>query len=125
MDSVKNPYFNWNERTNQFTTFGTNFLNASWGTGNMKGGNGTGWAAVTSKYAFQGASNSNDNFGLSNLVDASTEPFNVTTFVPNAALINAGTALPASAPRLPIRFQYGPTAVQAVRTQPLTVGAME
>ena len=125
MDSVKDPYFNWNERTNQFTTFGTNFLNASWGTGNMKGGNGTGWAAVTSKYAFQGASNVNDNFGLSNLVDVSTAPFNETTFIPNAALINAGTALPASAPKLPIRFQYGPTAVQVVRSQPLTVGAME
>ncbi|HEY1901987.1 MAG TPA: hypothetical protein VGG56_06135 [Terracidiphilus sp.] len=125
MDSTKEPYFNWNVRTNQFTTFGRNALNSNWGTNNMTGGNGTGWASLTSKYAFQGASNSADTIGLSNLVVASEELFNVTTFVPNAALINAGTSLPANAPKLPVRFQYGPTAVQVVRDQPLTMGAME
>jgi hypothetical protein len=124
-DSPKEPYFNWNVRTNEFTTFGRNVINSNWGTNSMSGGNGTGWASLTSKYAFQGAGNSADTAGLSSLIGISVEPFNVTTFVPNAALINAGTSLPASAPKLPVRFQYGPSAVQVVRDQPLTIGAME
>jgi len=59
------------------------------------------------------------------LIGVSADPFNVTTFVPNSALINAGSALPASGPRLPVRFQYGPTAIQTIREQPLTIGAIE
>jgi hypothetical protein len=59
------------------------------------------------------------------LIGVSADPFDVTTFAPNPALINAGASLPALGPKLPVRFQYGPSAVQTVRNQPLTVGAME
>ena len=125
MDSPTQPYFYWNNETNQFTTFGKNVINSNWGTGVMTGGDGTGWASKTSAYAFQGADNGSDTTGVSNLIGDSTDPFDVTTFVPNPALVNAGASLPASGPKLPVRFQYGPSAIQTVRNQPLTVGAME
>jgi len=125
MDSPTAPYFYWNNQTNQFTTFGKNAVNSDWGTGNMSGGDGTGWANLTSEYAFQGASNSADTTGVSNLIGVTSEPFDVTTFVPNPILVNAGASLPASWPKLPVRFQYGPSAVQTVRVDPLTLGAME
>jgi len=125
MDSPTKPYFSWNKERNEFTTFGKNVVNSNWGTGAMAGGDGTGWASGTSPYVFQGASNSADTTGISNLIGVSTEPFDVTTFAPMPALINAGASLPAVAPKLPVRFQYGPSAIQTVRDQPLTVGAME
>jgi uncharacterized membrane protein len=131
MDSPTQPYFFWNKAIPQFTTFGVNVINSNWGTKDMSGGNGTGWVSTVSPYAispytFQGgASNSADTIGISNLIGVSTDSFDVTTFAPNPALINAGAKLPASAPKLPVRFQYGPSAVQTVRNQPLTVGAME
>jgi len=133
MDSPAKPHFYWNLQVNQFTTFaGANVVNSNWGTGNMAGGDGTGWASATatsqgslSPYAFQGASNSADTVGVSNLIGVSTPPFDLTTFVPNSSLINAGTNPPASWPRLPVRFQFGPAAVVKPRIQPRTVGAME
>jgi hypothetical protein len=91
----------------------------------MAGGDGTGWTTHTSTYAFQGASNSADTSGVSNLTGVLEESFDITTFEPNPALVEAGTSMPADAPKLPVRFQYGPSAVQTVRVQPLTVGAME
>ena len=54
MDSPTQPYFYWNNETNQFTTFGKNVINSNWGTGVMSGGDGTGWASWTSVYAFPG-----------------------------------------------------------------------
>jgi uncharacterized membrane protein len=125
LDAPTQPIFYWNREENQFTTFGENVINLNWGTGDTSGGDRTGWASDVSPFAFQGAGNSADTSGASNLTGVSTEPFNVTTFVPNAALINAGTPLPAAAPRLPVRFQYGPSAVEVVRDHPLTVGAMD
>ena len=125
MESAKKPFFYWNKDTNQFTTFGRNVLNANWGTGNMLGGDGTGWSTKISEYSFQGASNRTDTAGISNLVGVSVAPFNLATFAPNKALVKSGTGLPAFWPRLPIRFQYGPSAIQTIRKQPLTEGAME
>jgi len=125
MDSPKKPYFYWNIFSTQFTTFGKNVINSNWGTDNMAGGDGTGWTTHTSTYAFQGASNSADTSGVSNLTGVLEESFDITTFEPNPALVEAGTSMPADAPKLPVRFQYGPSAVQTVRVQPLTVGAME
>ena len=125
MDAPTEPYFNWNRVATQFTTFGANAINSNWGTGTTTGGNGTGWDAQLSNYAFQGAGIDENTTGVSNLRGVTAEPFNVTTFLPNAALINAGTQLPRSISTLPVRFQFGPSAVQAARTQPLTLGAME
>jgi hypothetical protein len=131
MDSPTRPYFAWNASIPQFTSFGINVINSNWGTGNMSGGNGTGWVSTASPYAispyvFQGgATNIADTSGISNLIGVSAEPFDITTFAPNPALANAGTGLPAGAARLPVRFQYGPSATQTARTQPRTVGAME
>ena len=125
MDSPAKPYFNWNVWTSQFTELGVNAINSNWGTDILTGGDGTGWATVSSTYAYQGASNSAGNTGMSNLLGVSTAPFDTTTFMPNAALINAGAALPPSIASLPVRFQYGPTAIQILRKQPLTLGSME
>lgn len=125
MDAPKEPYFSWDSLATQFTTFGVNAINANWGTGSTAGGDGSGWDAQLSAHAFPGAGIGPDTTGVSNLLGVSSEPFNVTTFVPNEALINAGASLPATVARLPVRFQYGPSAIQAVRTQPLTLGAME
>jgi uncharacterized membrane protein len=125
MDAPKEPYFSWNNLATQFTTFGVNATNADWGTGSTAGGDGSGWDAQLSAHAFQGAGIVPDTTGVSNLLGVSAEPFNVTTFVPNEALINAGASLPAGVAKLPVRFQYGPSAIQTVRTQPLTLGAME
>ncbi|MGH9615417.1 MAG: hypothetical protein ACRD28_01665, partial [Acidobacteriaceae bacterium] len=135
MNSPTKPYFYWNKEVNQFTTFaGANAINANWGSGNTAGGDGTGWAAAnsayssqgsTSPYAFQGASNTADTVGVSNLIGVSSPPFNLTTFVPNSELIDRGSHLPASWPKLPVRFQYGPSAIQLPRNHPLTIGAME
>ncbi|HTX76037.1 MAG TPA: hypothetical protein VMD29_07530, partial [Terracidiphilus sp.] len=125
MDSPSAPYFSWNRETNQFTIFSRNVINSNWGSGNLAGGFGTGWSPTTSSYAFQGASNAADNTGVSNLVETSTDPFDVTTFVPNPILVNAGVTMPSGAPALPVRFQYGPSAIQTPRTSPLTIGAME
>ena len=125
MVSPKKPYFFWNRVTTQFTVFGRNIVNSNWGTDNLAGGDGTGWTLSTNPYAFQGASNAADNAGISKLVGVSAAPFDLTTFVPNPVLVNAGISLPASGPRLPVRFQFGPSATPQVRTQPLTIGAME
>jgi hypothetical protein len=104
---------------------GRNVVNSNWGTGNLAGGDGTGWTLSTNPYAFQGASNAADNAGISSLVGVSAAPFDLTTFAPNPVLVNAGTPLPASGPQLPVRFQFGPSATPQVRAQPLTIGAME
>jgi len=125
MDSPTKPYFFWNVYTIQFTTFGKNVINSNWGTGSMSGGEGTGWYSRVSKYAFQGGSNSVDTTGISNLIEVSTAPFNLTTFAPTSALVGVGEKLPAGASKLPVRFQYGPSAIQKVRKQVLTIGAME
>jgi hypothetical protein len=125
MDSPSKPVFFWNNRTTQFTTFGKNVVNSNWGTGNMSGGDGTGWAPGASEYAFQGASNAADTTGISNLIAVKAAPFNLTTFAPTSALVGAGAGLPATGPKLPVRFQYGPSAIPAIRKQPLTIGAME
>ena len=127
MNSPEKPFFYWNKEPNQFTIFGKNVINSNWGTGDMSGGDGTGWAPTTSTspYAFQGASNSADTAGVSNLIGASAAPFDLTSFAPNPVLVNAGTAPPASGPRLPVRFQFGPSATQRFRKHLLTVGALD
>ena len=125
MDTGTKPIFYWNTRTSQFTVFGKNVINSNWGTGELAGGEHTGWTLRPSRYAFQGASNRADTAGVSNLIGVSTAPFNLTTFAPVPALVNAGASLPPDAPKLPVRFQYGPSAIQTVRKQALTVGAME
>ena len=125
MESPRKPYFYWNSEINEFTTFGKNVINANWGSEDPAGGDGTGWGTKASPHAFQRASNNADNTGMSNLIGVSAAPFDLTTFAPTSALINAGASLPPSAPRLPVRFQYGPSAIQVLRKQPLTVGAME
>jgi hypothetical protein len=125
MDSPSKPYFYWNHETNEFTSFGKNVINTNWGSGNLAGGDGTGWATKTSTFTFQGAGNGVDSSGVANLIGVLAEPFNVATFAPNPALVNAGANMPASGPKLPVRFQYGPTAIPELREQPLTVGAMD
>jgi hypothetical protein len=125
MDSAKKPIFYWNTRSSQFTIFGKNAINADWGTGKTTGGEHTGWTLRNARYAFQGASNNADTIGISNLIGISSAPFDLTTFAPKSILVNAGAALPPGAPKLPVRFQYGPSAIQTVRKQPLTLGAME
>ncbi|MGB6974719.1 MAG: hypothetical protein WBD67_08565, partial [Terracidiphilus sp.] len=125
MDSPTAPYFFWNDVTTQFTTFGRNMLNANWGTGNLAGGDGTGWYTGTTSYAFQGAGNAAETAGVANLEGTSTAPFDLSTFAPNPVLINAGTSMPAGAPDMPVRFEFGPSATPQLRTQPLTIGAME
>ena len=124
-DSPVKPFFYWNTVTTQFTVFGKNAINAHWGTGNLAGGEKTGWGLVVPQFAFQGAGNKNITSGVSNLLEVSSAPFNLTTFVPTSALINKGSALPDYWPRLPVRFEYGPSAIEKVRTQPRTLGAIE
>jgi hypothetical protein len=125
MDSPTKPYFYWNVATTQFTTFGKNVINSKWGTGSIAGGEKTGWASIASNYAFQGASNKADTVGLSNLIEVSAAPFDLATFAPTSALVNKGTNLPEYWPKLPVRFEYGPSAIQKIRKQALTIGAME
>jgi hypothetical protein len=125
MASPAKPIFFWNSRATQFTTFGKNVINSNWGSGNMTGGDKTGFPEGLAENAFQGASNAADVIGIGNLIAVPAPPFNLTTFAPAAALVNAGSSLPASGPKLPIRFEYGPSAIQVVRKQELTVGAME
>jgi hypothetical protein len=91
----------------------------------MSGGDETGWAPGASEYAFQGASNVADTNGISNLIPVKTAPFNLTTFAPARVLVNAGAGVPRSAAGLPVRFQYGPSAIPVIRKQALTIGAME
>jgi hypothetical protein len=125
MDSPTKPVFFWNRRFTQFTTFGKNVLNANWGSGKMSGGDNTGWAAPDTRDVFQGAGNSAETTGVSNLIKVSSAPFNLSTFVPNAVLIDAGSAMPEGAPKLPVRFQFGPSAIPVARKHAHTIGAME
>ena len=125
MDSPIKPFFSWNAVTTQFTVFGKNVINSHWGTGSMAGGDKTGWASVVPEYAFQGAGNKANTTGITKLIEVSTAPFNLPTFAPTADLINRGTLLPDYWPKLPVRFEYGPSAVQRLRKQPLTIGAIE
>jgi hypothetical protein len=137
MDNPAKPYFYWITEPNEFTIFGANVINANWGTNNMNptdqtASYGAGWpgpgyknVSPISPYAFQGASTSADTVGVQNLIGVSTPPFDLTTFVPNSSLINAGTNPPATWPKLPVRFQFGPSAIPTDRTQPRTIGAME
>ena len=125
MDSPTKPYFYWNVLTTQFTTFGKNVINAKWGTENIAGGEKTGWSARTSLYAYQGTSNSASTTGLGNLIEVATAPFDLTTFAPHSVLAGAESSLPGYWPKLPVRFEYGPSAIVKVRKDPLTIGAME
>jgi hypothetical protein len=125
MDSPTKPYFYWNVLTTQFTTFGKNAINAGWGTGSSVGGAKSGWSANASPHAYQGASNSAGAKGISNLMQVATAPFDLATFAPHSVLAGAGSPLPDDWPRLPVRFEYGPSAIVKVRKQPLTIGAME
>ncbi|HEU5350185.1 MAG TPA: hypothetical protein VFU55_01205, partial [Terracidiphilus sp.] len=125
MGSPTRPFFFWNRESTQFTTFGRNVINANWGTGNLAGGDGTGWVKGTARSAFQGASNAADNTGLTHLHGVSAPPFDLKTFAPNPVLVNAGAAMPANAPDMPVRFEFGPSATPQLRTQPLTIGAMD
>ncbi len=124
-DDPTKPYFYWNDKSTAFLTFGKNAINANWGTNNMAGGDGTGWASGTGQYDFQGASNAADVAGVTNLVTVSAAPFDKTTFAPGAALAGTGQSLPAGVASLPVRFQFGPSATPTVRSQPLTTGASE
>jgi hypothetical protein len=125
MGSPTRPFFFWNRVTTQFTTFGRNVINTNWGTGSLAGGDGTGWTSATTPYAFQGAANAADNKGLAHLHGVNGPLFNLKTFVPTQVLINAGAAMPANAPDMPVRFEFGPSATPRLRTQPLTIGAMD
>jgi hypothetical protein len=125
LGSLIKPHFSWNNETNQFTIFGRNVINSNWGTRSMVGGDNTGWSGRTSPQAFQGASNEADITGVSNLIGVQTPPFDLTTFAPTPALVNKGAPLPAYWPKLPVRFQFGPSGIQQIRQQPLTIGAME
>lgn len=125
MASTTKPIFFWNSRVTQFTTFGKNVINSNWGTGNLAGGDKTGFQAGLAENAFQGASNAVDVNGIGNLVPVSSPPFNLTSFAPSPVLVNAGSNLPPSGPKLPVRFEYGPSAIGTVRKQMSTVGAME
>jgi hypothetical protein len=125
MDSPVKPYFSWNTVTTQFTVFGTNAINSHWGTGDMVGGDKTGWGSVVPKYAFQGAGNRADTAGVSKLIEVSSPPFNLATFAPASELVHRGAVLPDYWPKLPVRFQYGPSAIEKVRKEPFTIGAME
>ncbi|MGH9520431.1 MAG: hypothetical protein ACRD2D_12315, partial [Terriglobales bacterium] len=117
MHSPKAPHFFWNRVTTQFTTFGRNVINADWGTSNLAGGDGTGWTTGATTYAFQGASNAADTAGVKNLIVVHVAPFNLSTFAPNPALVNAGISMPANAPDMPVRFEFGPAATPRLRTQ--------
>jgi hypothetical protein len=125
MDDPTKPIFNWDKEQNQFSVFATNAVNATYGTGSFLGGDGTGWASGTSSYAFQGASNSAGVTGVANLILVPSAPFNPTTFAPYSALLSTGADLPSGAAKMPVRFQFGPSATVAPRSQPLTIGAME
>ena len=125
MDDPTKPIFYWNDEQNQFTVFGNNVINSNYGNGSSSGGDGTGWASGTSPYAFQGVSNAANTIGGSNLILVSSAPFNNTTFAPNSVLFDAGSSLPSGAAKMPVRFQFGPSAIPLARTQPLTIGATE
>jgi len=125
MDSPSKPVFFWNNRLTQFTIFGKNAINADWGSGKMAGGDGTGWAGEDTRDIFQGAGNMADTTGVSNLMRVFSAPFNRTTYVPAPALMDAGSAMPVGAPKLPVRFQFGPSATPVVRKHPRTIGAMD
>jgi hypothetical protein len=125
MDSPLSHWFCWNNRTSQFTIFGKNVINANWGNGDWEGGKRTGWASRPAEYGFQGASIQADTSGAANIIGASSPPFDKNTFAPEKVLINAGASLPANAPKMPVRFQYGPKGIQVMRKHPLTIGAME
>jgi hypothetical protein len=82
-------------------------------------------STLSSPHAYQGASNSASTKGISNLMTVATTPFDLATFLPHSVLAGAGSPLPNDWPRLPVRFEYGPSAIVKMRKQPLTIGAME
>ena len=125
VDSPTKPFFYWNTITSQFLSLGKNVIHSKWGTGLMHGGEGTGWADRVSKTQYQGAGNKSGTAGLSNVIEVSTEPFDITTYKSTSTLVHAGASLPIPGINLPVRFQSGPTAIQIPRKQPLLLGAMD
>jgi hypothetical protein len=131
LGSPTKPYFAWNNIIPQFTTFGKNVINSNWGSGDMAGGHGTGWAVVGSPYAvspyiFQGgATNKADTSGVSNLIGVPKPPFDLNSFEGTSELGKSGAGVPEVLSTMPARFQYGPAAVEKARRQPPGIGAME
>lgn len=125
MDNPTKPYFFWNNRATQFTTFGKNVINTNWGTNNMAGGDGSGWSPWASQYAYMdGANLAAHTSGAGNLTGVDSVPFDTETFVAGQDM-PAGLTLPVPIQNMPVRFQYGPQVSITARSGALAIGAMD
>ena len=135
-DSSGKPY--WNLLATFIGTFTTNLLNTNWGSistpingGVVNSETGNGWSNTTTAFSYLLAVPLDSHMsGISsgNFLTTGTQPFDSTTYVPplNSAAIDAGMALSGAMTAMPVRFQIRPdTGVVTVRSQPLTIGALD
>jgi hypothetical protein len=111
-DDATPPFFFWTWLYSSFLQLDTNWINASWGSGNGQGvdGDGTAWGLDSAEY--QTGNDADHVVGIGNLITGSGVPFNTTTYVPTAdsPLIGAAGSLPAAvSSALPVTMQYNPT----------------
>jgi hypothetical protein len=116
MDNPLQPAFQWNNYSAFIGVSGKNLLPANWGTNNTSGGTGSGWNTSTTTDAYQNSTNLAAHltgFTSSNLVTASSIPFDPTSWVLNAD-VTGGVSVPEAVCEMPARFAYLPNLGYAI-----------
>lgn len=128
MDDPTKPVFQWNNFNAFIGVAGKNLLTANWGTNDTSGGAGTGWNNDPNPQGYQGASNLGSHltgFTSTNLITASSMPFDVNTWILNSNTPGS-MALPSAVCQMPTRFAYLPSLGYAVpRVSTPNVGATD
>jgi hypothetical protein len=128
MDDPTKPVFQWNNFNAFIGVAGKNLLTANWGTNDTTGGAGTGWNNDSNPLGYQGASNLGlhlTGFSSTNLMTATSVPFDVNTWVLNSNTPGS-MSLPPAVCQMPTRFAYLPSLGYAVpRVSTPNVGATD
>jgi hypothetical protein len=128
MEDPTKPIFQWNNFNAFIGVAGKNLLTANWGTNDTTGGAGTGWNNDSNPQGYQGASNLGSHltgFTSTNLMTASSMPFDVNTWILNSNTPGS-MALPSAVCQMPTRFAYLPSLGYAVpRVSTPNVGATD
>lgn len=127
LNGLATKLFFWNRYKADRVIIDKNWVTQGWGTGDIKGGDGTGIASASATNMWPGGQLNTQVSGIVNLVAGSSVPFDPVTFAPTNAspLIKASVALPGLSASLPPLMQYSPvTHLMTQRATLLDMGAV-
>jgi PKD repeat protein len=124
------PLFDWAATTGAFGTFGKNWIDPNWGTGNSSPDYGHNCVKNPTGYTWQNVSGlcNITNLDAAHLINGGSQPpVDASTYAPTtgSGVIGTAQALPASISKLPPKFSLSPTtrAISA-RTMNSDIGAI-